>query len=150
MIYFYAFPDIRLQMHFIHIYALQIRSDYTALTFEGYADRGGDKWISNRVKRVERKYYCKNPAPALIDCLFYRLKHFSEFDSETAACSYIYSSCRTQQFPPCTPAPLCRSSSRCAFFFYGNILLFPRTLADPVPPLHPQHSINFFGSHSHI
>lgn len=48
---------------------------------------------------MERKYYCKNPAPDLIDCLFYRLKHFSEFDSETAACSYIYSSCRTQQFP---------------------------------------------------
>jgi len=79
----------------------------------------------------ERKYYCKNPAPALIDCLFYRLKHFSEFDSETAACSYIYSSCRTQQFHTSLSHSSCGRfnhsalfAPHCLTFFYGNILLF--------------------------
>lgn len=67
----------------------------------GGKERYGQASMANGFKtewKGERKYYCKNSAPALIDCLFYRLKHFSEFDSETAACSYIYSSCRTQQF----------------------------------------------------
>lgn len=48
-----------------------------------------------------KKILLYEPRPvSLIDCLFYRLKHFSEFDSETAADarSYIYSSCRIQQF----------------------------------------------------
>lgn len=89
---------------------------------------GWTNGFQNEWKR-ERKYYCKNPAPAFIDCLFYRLKHFSEFDSETAACSYIYSSCRTQQFHSRLTLSI-RSPFRslCAThrltFFYGNILLF--------------------------